>query len=319
MEAFVGLGIFLAILVLIEGTYLVARNRLNPEAKQVRQRLKVLSLTDYSGEEVDLVRKKLLSRVPWFNRLLLSFRWTQNLDRLLEQADIRHPLGLFVLLSLLLASGGGLLVAFVTPPLVLPTAMILGLLPFFYIYSKKRKRMRKFERQLPDTMDLIARALKAGHALSGGLQLVGEEFGDPIGTEFERTVNEINFGVAVPDALKSLAERVDCRDLKFFVMSVIIQRETGGNLAEILENIAHLIRERFKFLGRIRILSAEGKLSAIILVAIPFFLAFVLSIINPDYINTLFEDPIGIVLVAFAVVMIVIGILMMRKMVAIRV
>lgn len=319
MEAFVGLGIFLAILLLIEGTYLVARNRLNPDAKHVRQRLKVLSLTDYSGEEVDLVRKKLLSRVPWFNRLLLSFRWTQNLDKLLLQADIRHPLGLFVLLSLLLASGGGLLIAFVAPPLILPTAMILGLVPFFYIYSKKRKRMRKFERQLPDTMDLIARALKAGHALSEGLQLVGEEFGDPIGTEFERTLNEINFGVAVPDALKSLAERVDCSDLKFFVMSVIIQRETGGNLAEILENIARLIRERFKLQGRIRVLSAEGKLSAIILVAIPFFLAFVLSIINPGYINTLFEDPIGIILVAFASVMMALGILMMKKMVAIRV
>jgi tight adherence protein B len=168
-------------------------------------------------------------------------------------------------------------------------------------------------------MDLIARALKAGHALSGGLQLVGEEFGDPIGTEFERTVNEINFGVAVPEALKALARRVDCNDLKFFVMSVIIQRETGGNLAEILENIARLIRERFKLHGRIRVLSAEGKLSAIILVAIPFFLGFVLSIINPEYINTLFEDPIGIVLVIFACVMMAFGILMMKKMVAIRV
>ena len=194
-----------------------------------------------------------------------------------------------------------------------------GLIPFVYIYVKKRKRMRKFERQLPDTMDLIARALKAGHALSGGLQLVGEEFGDPIGTEFQRTVNEINFGVAVPDALKALAQRVDCKDLKFFVMSVIIQRETGGNLAEILENIARLIRERFKLQGRIRVLSAEGKLSAIILVAIPFFLGFALSIINPDYINTLFEDPIGIVLLVFASVMMALGILMMKKMVAIRV
>jgi len=193
------------------------------------------------------------------------------------------------------------------------------LIPFVYIYVKKRKRMRKFERQLPDTMDLIARALKAGHALSGGLQLVGEEFGDPIGTEFQRTVNEINFGVAVPDALKALAQRVDCKDLKFFVMSVIIQRETGGNLAEILENIARLIRERFKLQGRIRVLSAEGKLSAIILVAIPFFLGFALSIINPDYINTLFEDPIGIVLLVFASVMMALGILMMKKMVAIRV
>ncbi len=319
MEAFVGIGIFLAILLLIEGTYLVVRNRMNPEAKHLRERLKVLSLTNYSEKEVDLLRKKTLSQVPWLNRLLLSIRWTQNLDQLLQQADIRHPIGLFILLSVLLASGGGLIASFVTPVLILPTIALLGLVPFVYIYVKKRKRMRKFERQLPDTMDLIARALKAGHALSGGLQLVGEEFGDPIGTEFERTVNEINFGVSVPEALKALARRVDCNDLKFFVMSVIIQRETGGNLAEILENIARLIRERFKLHGRIRVLSAEGKLSAIILVAIPFFLGFVLSIINPEYINTLFEDPIGIVLVVFACVMMALGILMMKKMVAIRV
>jgi tight adherence protein B len=319
MEAFVGIGIFLAILLLIEGAYLVVRNRINPEVKHLRERLKALSLTNYSEKEVDLLRKKTLSQVPWLNRLLLSLRWTQNLDQLLQQADIRHPLGLFILLSVLLASGGGLIAAFVTPVLILPTIALLGMLPFIYIYVKKRKRMRKFERQLPDTMDLIARALKAGHALSGGLQLVGEEFGDPIGTEFERTVNEINFGVAVPEALKALARRVDCNDLKFFVMSIIIQRETGGNLAEILENIARLIRERFKLQGRIRVLSAEGKLSAIILVAIPFFLGFVLSIINPDYINTLFEDPIGIVLVIFACVMMALGILMMKKMVSIRV
>jgi tight adherence protein B len=319
MEAFVGIGIFLAILLLVEGIYLVVRNRMNPEVKHLRERLKVLSLTNYSEEEVDLLRKKTLSQVPWLNRLLLSIRWAQKLDQLLQQADIRHPVGLFILLSVLLASGGGLIAAFVTPVLVLPAIALLGLVPFVYIYVKKRKRMRKFERQLPDTMDLIARALKAGHALSGGLQLVGEEFGDPIGTEFQRTVNEINFGVAVPDALKALAQRVDCKDLKFFVMSVIIQRETGGNLAEILENIARLIRERFKLQGRIRVLSAEGKLSAIILVAIPFFLGFALSIINPDYINTLFEDPIGIVLLVFASVMMALGILMMKKMVAIRV
>ena len=319
MEAFVGIGIFLAILLLVEGTYLVVRNRMNPEVKHLRERLKVLSLTNYSEKEVDLMRKKTLSQVPWLNRLLLSIRWAQKLDQLLQQADIRHPVGLFILLSVLLASGGGLIAAFVTPVLVLPAIALLGLVPFVYIYVKKRKRMRKFERQLPDTMDLIARALKAGHALSGGLQLVGEEFGDPIGTEFQRTVNEINFGVAVPDALKALAQRVDCKDLKFFVMSVIIQRETGGNLAEILENIARLIRERFKLQGRIRVLSAEGKLSAIILVAIPFFLGFALSIINPDYINTLFEDPIGIVLLVFASVMMALGILMMKKMVAIRV
>ena len=319
MEVVIGIGMFLFILLVIEGGYYIARNRLNPEVKQVRQRLKVLSLTDDGTGEIDLVRKRLLSQVPWFNRLLLSFKWTENLDRLIEQAGIKHPLGFFLVLSFLLAFGGGIVMAFIKPPLTLPAAVVLSLVPFLYIHVKKRQRMAKFERQLPETMDLIARALKAGHAFTGGLRLVGEEFGDPIGTEFERTLNEINFGVSAGDAMKNLADRVDCPDLKFFVMSVIIQRETGGNLAEILENIARLIRERFKLQGRIRVLSAEGKLSAVILIAIPFVVALVLSFLNPRYINTLFVDPIGKGMVGFAIAMMIMGIVVMKKMIVIKV
>ena len=319
MDVVIGVGIFLAILSLIEGGYFLARNRWNPEIKKVKSRLKILSQMDYVNGDIDIVRKKLLSEVPWFNRILLSINWTHKLNHLIEQAGIKRPLGFFILLSLLLAMGGGLVMAFVKSPFTVPVAVLLGLTPFFYIRQKKKGRMSKFQRQLPETMDLIARALKAGHAFTGGLRLVVEELGDPIGTEFERTLNEINYGVAAGEALINLADRVDCPDLKFFVMSVIIQRETGGNLAEILENIAHLIRERFKLQGRIKVLSAEGKLSAIILVAIPFVVAFALSIINPGYINTLVEDPIGRVFIVFAVLMMVMGILMMKNMIAIKV
>ncbi len=179
--------------------------------------------------------------------------------------------------------------------------------------------MLKFERQLPDAIDLIVRALKAGHAFSGGMKMVADEFADPVGTEFEKTMDEINFGVSTADALKNLIKRVDCPDVKFFVISVIIQMETGGNLAEILEKISYLIRERFKLQGRIRVLSAEGKLSAIVLIAIPFLISFYLMLVNPDYLKPLFTDPIGRFMVVLAIAMMIIGVLLIKKLISFRV
>ena len=179
--------------------------------------------------------------------------------------------------------------------------------------------MEKFERQLPEALDVVARALRAGHAFSGALKMVADEMDDPIGAEFDKTLNEINFGVAVPEALKNLARRIDSLDLKFFVICVVIQRETGGNLAEILESIARIIRERFKLHGRIRILATEGKFSAIILASLPFFVALVLSLVNPRYIGVLLKDPLGRMLAGFGLFLMIVGILSMRKLVAIKV
>ncbi len=179
--------------------------------------------------------------------------------------------------------------------------------------------MEKFERQLPEALDLMARALKAGHAFTGALKMVADEMDDPIGTEFDKTLGEINFGIDVSQALINLSQRVDCPDLRFFVIAIIIQRETGGNLAEILGNIAYLIRERFKLHGRVRVLAAEGKLSAIILVALPFLVALALTFLNPDYLEVLVTDPIGRFMSCFALVMMAFGIVVMKKMVAIKV
>ena len=179
--------------------------------------------------------------------------------------------------------------------------------------------MEKFQKQLPEGLELIARSLRAGHAFTSGMKLAAGEFDDPLGPEFTETLDEINFGVSVSDALKNLARRVDCPDLKYFVVSVILQRETGGNLAEIIESIGYIIRERFKLKGKIRILAAEGKLSAIILVAIPFFIFFVLRLTSPKYINALLFEPAGRIMCAVALVMMVMGIFVMKKMIAIKV
>jgi tight adherence protein B len=188
-------------------------------------------------------------------------------------------------------------------------------LPYLHLLMKKKERMEKFEKQLPEALDLIARALKAGHAFTTGMKLASEEFKDPIGPEFEETLDEINFGLSVSDALKNLAERIECLDLRFFVVSVILQRETGGNLAEIIESLAHLIRERFKFRRKVRVLSAEGKFNAVILVTIPLFLFAALLYVNPEYMTVLIEDPIGKTVAAISIVMMIIGIFFIRRII----
>lgn len=179
--------------------------------------------------------------------------------------------------------------------------------------------MHKFQIQLPEALDLIARSLKAGHAFSSGLKIAADEFDDPLGVEFTKTLSETNFGISVTEALKNLSVRVDCADLKYFVVSVIIQQETGGNLAEILENASYLIRERFKLQGTIRALSAEGRLSAVILIVLPVALAFVLYLLNPSYIGLLITEPLGKKMVAFALLLMMLGTLAIGKMIKIKV
>jgi tight adherence protein B len=244
----------------------------------------------------------------------------EKLDRLVMQANVQKPLGLY----LLIASFIGFLSLFAVGQTVgyvvaLPLSIILAMTPFFYLKLKKNKRMRKFESQLPEALDLLARALKAGHAFSGGLFMVAQEFDDPIGPEFAKTLDEINFGIGVPEAMKGLTNRIDCPDLRFFVVSVILQRETGGNLAEILENIGRLIRDRFKLMDRVKTLSAEGKLSAIILISLPFVVAFGLAFISPYHVQFLIFDPTGNLLVLWIIINMILGVLVMRKIIRIKV
>jgi tight adherence protein B len=184
---------------------------------------------------------------------------------------------------------------------------------------KRHKRMQQIEQQLPDALDLISRALKAGHAFPSGLQMVSEEAKDPIASEFGIVHDEVNFGVAVPTALTNLANRVPSTDMRYFVIAVLIQRETGGNLTELLGNISSLIRERLKLLGKVRVLSAEGRMSAWILCALPFVLAGVINLIHPKFMAVLWTDPMGLKMIYAALVMMMLGALWMRKIIRIRV
>jgi tight adherence protein B len=320
MELLIGLGVFLFIFLAAHQGYSALRKIYKPEQKAVSRRLRILSTYGSRNEEIDIAKKRILSEIPWLNNALSKVSFVPWLERLHRQAATAQPLGFFVILSVLffmvgVFTGMAMRVHFIG---MLPLSIALGAAPLLYLIRKKKKRMEKFERQLPDALELISRALKAGHAFTGGLRMAADEFEDPMGVEFGKTVDEINFGVSVPDALMNLTQRVDCEDLKFFAVSVIVQRETGGNLSEILEALGRLIRERFKFQGRVRILSAEGRMSATVLLVMPFVVVGFLSLINPDYMSVLFSDPLGTYLIILALSMMGFGSLMIKKLVAIK-
>jgi len=191
-------------------------------------------------------------------------------------------------------------------------------LPWARLAMKKKKRMNRFRRQLPEAMDLIARSLRAGHAFNSGLKLAADQMDDPIGVEFAATIHQVNFGVSVTDALRNLADRVDCPDLRIFVVSVILQRETGGNLAEIMESNARIIRERFKFYQHVRTISAEGRLSAWVLFLLPIFVALIIQILSPEYTATLYTTELGRKLLWTAAGLMTVGMIIIRRMVDIE-
>jgi tight adherence protein B len=321
MNLVIGIAIFTTLVLFIEGSIYAIRAIHNPERKQLHRRLQRFSSEQNSNQSIDIVRNRVLSPTPWLNTILLSTPGIMYVAHLLEQADCRYPVGMFLSLSVFLALAGLLIGSVTMSNMLLQVAWAAGcgLMPFLYISYKKHLRLRKFLRQLPEALDLIARSLRAGHTFQVGLKMVGEEFADPMGTEFDKTLAEINFGAGIPEALKNLAQRVDCPDLHFFVVAILIQRETGGNLAEIAENIAQLIRKRFELQDRIRALAAEGKLSAIILFALPFVLALGLSVMNPKYLGVLFTDPIGKGMLGVAAVIMVIGAIIIKKMIHIKV
>ena len=321
MNLVVAAIVFICVLCTIEGLFFVLLSKFDPEAKRMRKRLQALCMERAENDVRSIVRNRPLSSIPRLNQILSAMPLMLKLDRLLLQADSRQPLGVFLLLSLVLGVSGFYVTSLLTRDIfpALLVALLIGGIPFFRVSLQKKRRMKKFEVQLPGALELIARSLRAGHAFVGGLQTVAEEFDDPMGSEIQKTVAQINFGVSVEQALKNLTGRVDCQDLKFLAVSIIIQRESGGNLTEILESIASLIRERFKLRGKIRALSAEGKLSAIILIALPFAIALMLAVINPAYTGALWRDPVGRRLVFVAIAMMAAGMAVMKKISAIRV
>jgi tight adherence protein B len=244
-----------------------------------------------------------------------------NLRMLFEQADVSISVstfatfcGAFAAMGLLLPALGGL--SMTLAPVM---ALFLGLLPVMWLLIRRKKRLKKFAAQLPEALELIARALRAGHSLAAGFSLVAQEMSDPIGAEFSRTFEEQNLGKPMEEALEDMTKRVPNLDLKFFVTAIILQRQTGGDLAEILDKIGHLIRERFQIWGQVQALTGEGRLSGIVLLALPPVLFAVVYRMNPDYLMLLFSDPLGKKMLVGGIVSQLFGAIAIRKIVSIRV
>ena len=320
LTVLIALGIFGTILVFLQGCAALHRKMAPRGTARAIERLQKWSAPDVTAQ-LNIVRKESLSDIPWMNDLLMKMRRFHPLRVLHQQSDCRVPLGTFVLATPLLALGALLLARSMHQPFVLGLlgAVVLGALPAGYLYWLKNQRMAAFERQLPEALELVSRALRAGHAFSVGLKLVGDEAADPIGIEFRRVFDEVSMGVALPQALQNMTDRLDCVDLRFFVTSVLVQRETGGNLAEIIDSLASLIRKRFELQLRVNALSAEGRFSAVVLFALPLVVGGALFKINPEYMSTLFTDPMGQNMVMVGSFLMVAGAIIMKRMVAIKV
>lgn len=253
--------------------------------------------------------------------LLENFAKQFNVRKYLDQADMRVAPTKLLLIIGGLGVGGALLWAAVAPmkflaPLV---GIALAVIPVLFVWFKRKRRLGKFTKQLPDALDLIGRALRAGHALGSGMKMVADESPEPIGSEFRRCFDEQNFGVPLEESLQGLCERIPTLDVRFFVTAVILQRQTGGDLAEILDKIGHLVRERFKIWGAIQALTGEGRLSGIVLLALPPVLFVVMWRLNPGYVMVLFDDPLGNKMLAVGLVMQLLGAIVIKKIIDIKV
>lgn len=245
-----------------------------------------------------------------------------SLRKVFEQADCNIAPSALVGMSLLLFLVGTTFSLFIprVPSLAAPfMGFVFATFPWIWLWSKRRARLKAFENQLPDALELLARALRSGQSLAAGFQVIADEMPAPIADEFNRVYQEQNMGITIEDALKSCSDRVENLDFRFFVTSVAIQRQTGGDLAEILDKIGHIIRERFKILGAVQALTGEGRLSGYVLVGLPFFLLAVLLYINPEYVRPLWEHPMGRKMSAFGIVSQIIGAYVIQRIVDIKV
>ena len=314
--------LFAAIILGIEGVYLWWVGAHGAAAQRVARRLQLMSGgAGRTGERISILKQRRFSRHDLADRLLHRVAFAHRIDQLLLQSGKKWSVGSFLLCSGAALLASVFLVAQWPMPLPLQAgvALLFALVPLILVRRARVRRLARIEEQLPEAADFIARALRAGHSFTNVLQIVGNELSEPLSGEFRIAREEINYGVPMSEALHNMAARIPLTDLRYLIIAVLIQRETGGNLAEILGNISQIIRGRLKLAAQVRVLSAEGRMSAWILGLLPFGVAAVLLLINPDYIKPLWTDPAGIRLLWYALVMITFGVIWLRKVIRIRI
>ena len=271
-----------------------------------------------AAKEGSILSQPLDDKPAWIDTFAERFA---NIDLLFEQADTNLTITKLAVISAVLGGLGISLAIFVRihAALIPVTGVLLGSLPLMWVLFRRKRRLRAFAGQLPDALEMLARSLRAGQSLGFGFNMVASEMGPPIGKEFGRVFEEQNLGVNLDESLRQMGDRIPNLDLKFFATAVILQRQTGGDLAEILDKIGTLIRDRFRVWGQVQALTGEGRLSGVVLLGLPFVLFLAVYQLNPDYVKVLFTDPMGKKMLMVAVVMQTLGALVIRKIVNIKV
>jgi len=316
-----------ASLVILLGAFGAWRTFGDTEARRLRRRLDRVAKdgreqTDTtSTPAVDLERSRKLSSIPALDRLLRRVPFATSVQLLLTQGDAKITPGAFLLLTSSLVAVGILagVVMFHAPLLSVPLGLLLGSGPFLWAVRKKRRRVTNFERMFPDALDLLTGALRSGLAFSGAVQVVSDECAEPVAGEFQMLFEETRLGGDTREALRNLGRRVDSKELHLFVIAIMLQRDTGGNLTEILEQTAEVIRERLRILGDVRALTAQARLSGIILTILPLALAAFILASAPDYLAGMVREPTGRYLLVGAAVLQLVGFLIMRRIAQIKV
>jgi len=315
--------VFVFALFLVLGAYLLATHGSDAKRALLRKRLADAVLYSARAEDLEVVlaRNELMSEIPWVNRSLIRLQAALHLKRMLDQADIHITPSRLIMFSVMAGVLGALATSVVSSLilLMLLCGVVTASLPFVHVWWKRKKRFDHFLEHLPDTLDLMSRGLSAGHAFSETLQMVAAEMPDPIAAEFRKTYEEQNLGLSLKLALENLTQRMPLLDLRMCVTAVLIQKETGGNLAEILEKVAYTIRERFRIMGDLKTLTTSSRMSAWLLCALPIFVAIAVTVMNPDYMSVLWKDQRGHYLIAAAMFMQVTGMLIVRKILDIRI
>ena len=322
LTIFLFVAVFVFTVAIVEMIYLAWAESRFAEKRTVKKRLLYISAGGKHGKEkLSKYRDTVLKDVGAYERFILNLPRLSDLDKLLIKAKLPINASLFIVLSFALGALGVLIGLRFLPNIF--ATVILGIIflivPFIFLKISEKVYFTKFNEQLPEALDLIARAVRSGNALTAGIAMVGEELDDPISSEFTATVDEINLGLTMNEAMENLCERVPLSDLRFFAIAILVQKETGGNIGEILDNISRLIRERIQFQRQVRALTAEGRYSAGVLIALPIFMFIYIYLTNYEYISIMWQEKIGHYMLFAAVILQIIGSYMIKRIVTIEI
>lgn len=314
----------LLFIVLLVITFAVILWMLAPSKREsdIQRHLKDIgSLYTVDASGTSILKQESLSAIPWVNRILVKLPGAQRLQLFITQAGSRWSVGTLVLASIVLAFFVAWFATFAVPmfPIDLLLGIAAGSFPYIYLYVKRQGRFRRFDTQLPEAIDLMSRALRAGHAVISAIELVSQETSEPLATEFRIVFDEQNLGLPIREALLNLVSRVPTDDVRFLATAILVQKETGGNLAEILDKAASVMRERIRLKGQLRVYTAQGRMTGWFLCFLPFVVFGLISFVNHEYERQLWSNPIGVRLIYAALAMMGLGVYTIRKIINFRV